>query len=327
MKIEKLNIEGIKSICVTNDNNMCVTFFNLGASLYSIKINEKEMLYSPKDINEFKIKTYYYGKTIGRVAGRIKNGSWKNYRFEVNENANTLHSGNNSLHTKVFDYKITSNNNFIYVSFIINDIDGSCGFPGNLKLIVRYRIYRFSNMIEITFDSFLDKDSLINLTNHSYFTLGDKNILNSLLYINASKYIEVDEKMMPLSIKNCNKAMNFKKFKEIKEDINDNYLLNSTCNGYDHYFVFDDITYLKPQIILKNNDITLNIYTDYAGSQIYTNNYPNNIKTVKNCSDIKGSSIAIEPQKNGYNIDDLLQFSNKRVKNRIKYEFIIHNMS
>ena len=103
IKEENLSNKSFSGIIVKNSLGMKLTLFSLGASLYSLKINKKgeeiETLIAPNSLEAFIDKDQYFGKTIGRVAGRIDKGilnfEGKNILLEKNwNNISFLHGGN-----------------------------------------------------------------------------------------------------------------------------------------------------------------------------------------------------------------------------------------
>ena len=157
------------------------------------------------------------------------------------------------------------------------------------------------------------------VSHHTYFTLGSKNLNGLSLMINSDKFLHPNkEDLLPLEIRNVTPAMDFRISKKITKDINDNYLKNSRTYGYDHHYFFIESNQLIPQVKLSNNEYELNIYTNYSGVQIYTDNYPDNIKW-KQLTDKRRRSIAIEPQDNTLN-REILKAKDKYIR-FIKYCF------
>ncbi len=274
-----------------------VTLCDLGASIYSIKYYDKLMTLTPSNKDDFFKENIYHGKTIGRVANRLK-GNTVNLGGEVstlanNEGENTLHGGHNGLSTKKFAYIIKKNKSSIVVSFSYLDPETHPGFVGNLNTQVIYTIGKDS--LKITFKATSDKLTMCSLTNHAYFSLGSDNLGFLKLKINASKYLHPNPNdLLPLEIRNVDKVMDFTKYKNILKYINCPYLINSKTLGYDHYFYFDKLDNGIYQIKLKNKEYQLNIKTDYPGVQIYTDNYET-IEAFNQSLEKTHRGIAIEP--------------------------------
>ena len=76
--------------------------------------------------------------------------------------------------------------------------DGDQGFPGTLTARVRYTLE--AHALKIEYFATTDKDTVLNLTNHSYFNLageGHGDILNHLVMIPADRYTPVDSGLIP----------------------------------------------------------------------------------------------------------------------------------
>lgn len=130
----------------------------------------KEYLYS---IEDYKKETYY-GATIGRVAGRIKNGGFllneSLYKTSVNQSGNTLHGGAPGFDEKFWDYEVKEMDHSASIIFSTISPDGENGFPGNLQVSVTYTLDNL-NIWTVSYQAKSDKDTVFNPTNHVYFNL------------------------------------------------------------------------------------------------------------------------------------------------------------
>ena len=319
--IKEYTENNLKFIVVSN-NVLTITFCDLGASIYSIKFKDKEMLLTPKDIEDYSLNNMYHGKTIGRTANRIRENvikiDGKSYELEENEFGNTLHGGVNGLSTKIFKYKIKESKNAIKVVFNRTSKDGESGFPGKLKTTITYSVHKTKPELKIDFKAKTDKPTLCDLTNHSYFNLGEESVKPLSLKILSSKYlITTTDELLPLSYKDVFEELDFRKIKRIKKGLKSLLIKQGKANGYDHYLKFDEIS-KKPQITLKSKDVSLKIYTDFGGVQIYTDNYEDNIEYINTHEELN-RGIAIEP------MDDYLNRKvlrpNEKYSRYIKYKF------
>lgn len=288
----------IKGISISNDVGLEVVFSDLGASIYAIKYMGEIMTLTPINFKDFVRNDIYYGKTIGPVANRIKDGvvtiNNQTYQMEKNEGNNTLHSGILGLSNRVFAHKIEKKKNYIIVSFTCSNKhikDG--GLPGNIKFNIVYLIKKDEPTLNVSFFASSDEDTLIHMTNHSYFCLGDKNIDKLELTIPADKYIETNKlDLIPIGEKEVSNALDFRNKKKIIKDINDKALQKHRAKGYDHHFIFNND---NPLIILENERYKLEIETDFDGVQIYSENYSVDFETLTSKQMIH-QGVAIEPQ-------------------------------
>lgn len=277
-------------ILVTN-NDFKVALSMLGASIVSIYIGDDILTMTPINLEELNRKDIYYGKTIGPIANRIKDGlvkiDNKEYRFSLNEKGVSLHSGDIGLSNKLFVSNIQDNKVIFTYTQKIKDVTISYGvaytFNDDYQIRIDY-VVRVSNKF------------MINLTNHSYFTLGEQNIDNLSLQIKADSFIETEkETLLPLISRPIIDCLDFNNEKLIIKDIDDPYLKNHRSNGYDHSFILS-----KKEIKLESTKYVLDIKTDYPCVQIYSDNYIDNVKTI-NSNRLKERGIAIEPTDNMLN--------------------------
>jgi len=320
--IKEYTENNLKFIKVSYDF-LTVTFCNLGAAVYSIKFNNKEMLLTPKDLEDYSLSNMYHGKTVGRTANRIKGNiikiDGKSYELEENEFRNTLHGGASGLSTKIFKYKIKETTTATKVSFSYLSKDGDSGFPGKLKTTIVYSVHKLKPELKIDFKAKCDQPTLCDLTNHAYFNLGETSVKPLSLKILSSKYLlTTTDELLPLSYKDVFEELDFRKFRRIKKGIKSPLIKLGKANGYDHYLKFDKIS-KKPQITLKSKDVQLKISTDFEGVQIYTDNYEDDIEYIGTHEELK-RGIAIEP------MDDYLNRKilkpNEKYTRYIKYKFI-----
>ena len=144
----------------------------------------------------------YFGSTIGRNSNRIKNANFVlngvTYNLDKNERGkNDLHSGFRPYNNRLWDYSINEENNSVSFTLLSPDMDQ--GFPGEFNISVTYSLDNDNNL-KIEYTGVSSKDTIANMTNHSYFNLSGHNsgtAINQELYINADKYVEVDDELIP----------------------------------------------------------------------------------------------------------------------------------
>lgn len=315
--VKEYTQNNLKFITVSNDV-LAITLCDLGASIYSIFFKNKEMLLTPKNVEDYSKNNMYHGKTIGRTANRIKGNiihiDENNYVLEENEFGNTLHGGVNGLSSKTFKYKVTELKTSTNVVFKYTLKDGESGFPGKLKTTITYKINKTKPEFKIDFKATTDKPTLCDLTNHSYFNLGEESVKPLSLKILSSKFLETtSEELLPLRFKDVFEELDFRTFRRIKKGLKSPLIKQGKANGYDHYLKFDDKS-KKPQITLKSKDVSLKISTDFEGVQIYSDNYEDDIEYFNTLETIN-RGIAIEP------MDDYL--NRKVLRPREKYSHYI----
>lgn len=243
-------------------------------------------------------KDTYFGAVVGRVANRIENGTFvlngKRYHVAINNNTNHLHGGKEGFDQK--NFKITSiDKASIKLALVSNDNEEN--YPGNLSLEVTYKL--IDNRLVIIYDAISDKDTLCNITNHSYFNLNGyngKNILNHQVKLNASFYTPIKENLIPTGkIESVsNSPFDFTKQKSIKEAFDFNNTQIKYAKGIDHNFVLDssDAGYVIGDI----SNIKMQVKTTYPGMQFYTGNYLNIKNGKNNASYLENFGFCLETQ-------------------------------
>ena len=134
------------------------------------------------------------GAFVGRYANRIENAVFsvggKTYQLEANNGPNHLHG---CFSRKLYRVKAFGDTLLMEAE----SPDGEDGFPGNLKLAVRYTLTE-DNTFRMDYRVSSDADTIVNLTNHSYFNLnGEGDVLGQKLRIYASNYLEGNNQTCP----------------------------------------------------------------------------------------------------------------------------------
>ena len=217
----------------------------------------------------------YLGGVIGRVANRIDQGTFtldgKTYKLEINNPPNHLHGGNSGFNNQIFDYKIIDD---VTVQFVYLSNDKEEGYPGNLQLTVTYRLE--NNRLVIKYNATSDKDTIINVTNHSYFNLSAKkeNILDHYLQVKADEFACIDKNGLPTGwIEDVTRTpFDFREETRILDSIELPHPQVVLAKGIDHPFLFNSDT---NQITLtdRKSGRRLVVSTTLPGAQIYTANY------------------------------------------------------
>lgn len=278
----------IEIIELSNKNGLKVLLSNLGASIVEIWLDNTLLTMSPVNIKDLKKDYIYYGKTIGPICNRIKDGiveiDFLEYQLPLNEKDVCNHSGKEGLSNVFFDY-VQKENEVVFTHIYQGAL------PSKVSYKIKYTLNN-DNSLRIDFEATPEERTIIALTNHTFFNLGEENINNLSMVIPASYYIELDSKsLVPLRKKKLIDCLDFNKEKYLTKDIDNSYLTSSKTNGYDHCFFLKK----SAKCQLNSKKYSLLIETNYHCLQIYTDNYEDGVLT-KNTSYKKRRSIAIEPE-------------------------------
>ncbi|MCR5505987.1 MAG: hypothetical protein K6F07_03240 [Bacilli bacterium] len=309
-KVEKSEIEGMTFLKVIAEKcYFNVTLCDLGASIYEVFFNQKRMTLTPRFPSDFKKTGVYHGKTIGRVANRIKdakiNIDGTQYSLDPNENGNTLHGGRNGISTKYFDYKIIDNNNIFIIEFHYVSPHLEAGFPETADIYVRYGFPKEFDTphFYIVYDVDVDRKTPIKLTNHAYWNLGGE-LKDLSLSLNSNRYVKVNEKNLLFEeiVKLSNGKGPAFNHTEVRRIIGTEHF----PNGVDNYFYFlkgkDDEE--KIQLVLENDHSAMIMFTNFPGVQLYTDNFYDETSFFKTKAH-RRRAIAIEPSEDPFNSGNL----------------------
>ncbi|HEX7366777.1 MAG TPA: aldose epimerase family protein [Pelobium sp.] len=225
---------------------------------------------------------FYYGVTVGRFANRIEDAKFslngKTYHLEANNGGNSLHSGSIAFHNRAWDVEQANENQ---VNLSIFSTDGEGGFPGNLSCEVIFTLTEENELI-INYSAKSDEDTVVNLTNHSYFNLngaGNGTILNHQIRINANEFVPIKENCIPKGNFEtvAGTPFDFLEAKTVERDLNQQNEQLKFGNGYDHSFAINQNELLNFAAAAKGDKtgLTLEVYTTQPGMQFYTGNYLN----------------------------------------------------
>jgi aldose 1-epimerase len=219
----------------------------------------------------------FFGAVIGRYANRIAHGSFtlngQTYTLPKNNGENTLHGGPHGFNNVVWKAKAVANG----VELTYLSRDGDAGFPGNLNAVVRYTLVKGDLRVE--YSATTDKDTVVNLTNHSYFNLADEgDILKNELTIHASRFTPADAGLIPTGELRpvASTPFDFRKPTAVGARINADDEQIHLGRGYDQNWVLDSgggkLTEAA-EVYEPSSGRVLKVLTDQPGLQFYTGNF------------------------------------------------------
>ena len=269
----------VKVFHMANGKGMAVDVLDYGCTLQRILVPDAEgkirdVALGYDSLDGYEAGSCFFGAFVGRYANRIKGAHFelngKNYELPKNDGDNHLHG---LFSRQVFDSRILADGlEFTYLS-----PDGEEGYPGNLKVTVLYRL-RDDDAIEMTYRAETDADTVLNLTNHTYFNLdGSGDILDHSLQLKADMYTEADEqtvatgRILPVQ----GTALDFREEKRIRDGLAENDPRVSMFKGYDHNFLLPRDGSLHTFAVLKGSKsgICMEAQTTQPGVQLYTGNF------------------------------------------------------
>lgn len=307
----KVNDHSVNLYTLKNKNGMEVCITNFGGRIVSVMVpdkngNMKDVVLGFDSIADYVNIPSDFGASIGRYANRIKDGKividGDTIQLPQNNFGHCLHGGPKGWQYQVYEAKQINDTK---LELVRQSPDGDENFPGNVTAKVTYTLTD-DNSIDISYEATTDKKTVINMTNHSYFNLsGDaqKPITDHLLYVNADKFTPVDSTFMTtgeiLDVKGT--PMDFTVAKTVGQDI-DKYEYDQlkNGNGYDHNWVLNtngDIKQVAARLTSPVSGITLEVYTDEPGIQVYSGNFlDGTVKGKKSIVYNQRAAICLETQ-------------------------------
>lgn len=304
---------------IENKNGVSIDLSTLGATITAIRVPDKngkivdivQGYTSAEKYTDFPVG--HAGGTIGPIANKIDFGSFeingKKYQLETNkDNGRThCHGASSGIDIKNWKYELIENG----VKFTLQKPDGEGGHPGNIDISVSYKLTD-KNELKIIYTAKTDKDTVLNLTNHSYFNLdGEENtnegsVLNHIVCLpNSSTFTVNNEVAVPTGeIKKVdNTPFDFRKPAVIKDKINEKDEQLKIGAGFDQNYCIDGYDGKKlinaAKVTSKKTGIVLNVSTNLPGFQFYTANHlgkPIQPEGKSGKRYEKRSSLCVEPQ-------------------------------
>lgn len=291
-------------IQLDNHKGLQGVFSTLGAGVRSLTFKGKPLILQMKEEQTYLTSPQLFGKTISRFIGRIPAKGEINgvpYNLEEFENGICCHGGyQKSMIYRNYDASLHENEENVSVVFTGFSPDGDCGFPGNLKVKVTYMLSKDLNILTIKYEAVSDKDTIISLSNHMYWNLdGSKTVDDYLLQVKASEYgtfkdeskLIVSKSRVPYYLDFTSPCRLGTKLDEIEKEIPE-------INNLDHAFLFDAINDIEPQVILSNDKLKIECYTDFDAVNLYVDSTLTPVMMTNHPDLItkKRRGIAIEPQ-------------------------------
>lgn len=271
--------EEVRAYTITNELGAYVVLLDYGATVQSLFVPKRDggltdVVLGYDSVAEYEAGGAYIGATVGRVGNRIGGGCFslggKTYELAKNCGDNTLHGGIRGFDSYVWQAELVD---ALTVRFSRLSPDGEEHFPGNLQVSVSFT---FGNdcTLRIVYDAVSDADTLVNLTNHSYFDLsGCGQAMEQTLWLNAERFLELGAGTLPtgrqLPVEGT--PFDFRISKPVGQDIDRDDPQLKAGGGYDHNFCLGGAH--AATLESAASGIRMDVRTDLPGVQLYTANF------------------------------------------------------
>jgi aldose 1-epimerase len=281
------NGEAVELYTLANARGMEATIMTYGGIVTSLRVPDRNGKLDDVVLGFDTLDGYvgdppapYFGALIGRYGNRIAKGRFtlngKEYKLAVNNGVNALHGGLQGFDKVVWKAK-SANPQSLELTYLSKD--GEEGFPGNLTATVTYTVTD-NNELKLEYAAATDKDTVLNLTNHSYFNLagqGEGDVQQHKVMINADTFTPVDATLIPTgelrSVEGT--PFDFRQPKTIGERIDSNDEQLKFGGGYDHNYVLN-VSGAAPELAVRVTEPktgrVMEVLTTQPGVQFYTGN-------------------------------------------------------
>ncbi len=283
------NAQKIDLYTLKNRNGMEVKIINFGGTVTSISVPDRSGKFADVVLGFNNPDDYLkphpsFGTAVGRFGNRIAKGRFTlngvEYKLAVNNGENHLHGGIKGFDDVFWTAEEVKTVAGPAVRMTYLSKDGEEGYPGNLQVTMTYTLTD-RNELRIDYTATTDKDTVVNLTHHSYFNLageGNGDILNHRLKLNAARFTPTDAGSIPTgelrSVKGT--PFDFLMPHAIGERINQDDEQLKFGGGYDHNYVINGRMGVLRQAAVVTDPASgrvMEVWTTEPGVQLYTGNF------------------------------------------------------
>ena len=270
----------IESYTIYNSQGATAKLITYGATVAELHVPDKDGKMGDVVLGFDNLEGYlgqhpHFGGAIGRYGNRIAKGKFtldgKEYQLAINNPPNSLHGGPTGFDRRVWKAQPVEVKDGASVRCTYLSKDGEENFPGNLTVSVTYTLTN-TNQFKLEYSAETDKDTIVNLTNHSYFNLaGSGDVLKHVLYLNADKYTPVDATLIPTgeiaSVENT--PLDFRKPTAIGAHLGE----IKDIGGYDHNYVVNGAAgklRIAARVTEPSSGRQMEVWTTEPGVQFYS---------------------------------------------------------
>jgi aldose 1-epimerase len=281
----------VESYLLTNNKGVEALVISYGATLVSLRVPDRvgkpaDVVLGYDTVAGYERGKSYFGGTIGRYGNRIAHGEFTldgtGFHLPNNDGPNTLHGGIRGFNKRIWTGVDRPRGDAQVLELSYTSPDGEEGYPGTLKVKVRYTLPAEANELRIDYTAMADKETVINLTNHSYFNLaGDMNkeIVGHQLLLRAPQFTPVDSTLIPTGELRAvhGTPFDFTKSAAIGARINQDDEQLKFGKGYDHNWVLERTKrgglQLAAEVFEPASGRVLEVLTTEPGIQFYSGNF------------------------------------------------------
>ena len=294
---------------IKNRKGMQAYVSDFGATLVRLSVKDRngkavDVVLGYDDASGYERGSGGMGATVGRCANRTGGAAFEingaSYTLDKNDNGhNNLHSGNDYYQKRLWTVEKQGEDR---ITFLLHSPDGDQGYPGALDMRVTYQLDD-ENALSIHYEAVPDQDTVINMTNHSYFNLdghSSGSVLEHKVWLNADSFTPADAESIPTGeIRSVEGTpMDFRTAKTLGAEIDADYEPLRFGGGYDHNWVLkNNGRFAKvAEVTSEKSGIRMEVYTDLPGVQMYTANFLDHEPGKDGALYEKRSAVCLETQ-------------------------------
>ena len=276
------NGEAVDLYVLANCAGMTVKIMTYGATIISVQAPDRqgksgEITLHLDNLDQYIAGHPFFGSTVGRFANRIAKGKFQldgqQYTLAVNNGANHLHGGKLGFDKRVWQAQPIEAADSAGVKFTYTSADGEEGYPGKMVATVTYSLTA-DNQIRMEYAATVDKPTVVNLTNHTYWNLaGGGLVLDHQLTLFADRYLPVDSGLIPTGELRplLSTPMDFMQPHTIGQRI------AQVQGGYDHAYVIrkkpGESLAQAAKVVEPTTGRVMEVFTDQPAVQFYSGNF------------------------------------------------------
>ena len=280
-KVADIDGKEVYEYVLENGYGLSAHILNYGGIIKKLIYKGIDVVLGRETIDEYLHNEGAFGALIGRNSNRIENSEFelngKTYKLCSNFGRNNLHGGKIGFDKKVWDSRsVDEKEPSLILTLISPDMDE--GFPGKVDITVTYTL-TVDNGLKIHYEGYSDADTILNMTNHSYFNLNGHSSGSALehsLWVNCDFYTPNTDECIPtgevLSVKET--PFDFKINKTFAERFETKHHQIMMFGGFDHNVVLNGRGFRKVACLTGDKSkILMEVHTNSIGMQIYTGNW------------------------------------------------------
>ena len=292
-----------------SQSGMKITVTDFGAALVNLYVPDKDgklrdVVLGYDDVKLYEEGGQAFGAPVGRSANRIGGASFElngvAYQLTKNDNGeNNLHSGNEYYYKRFWEVAEEKEDS---ITFVLHSQDKDQGYPGALDMHVTYEL-TCDGGLRMSYEAVPDQDTVINMTNHSYFNLGGHDsgdVLGHKIMVNADYFTRADAQSIPTGelVEVTGTPMDFRTPCAIGDRIDADYEATRLGGGYDHNWVLkNDGKFAKvAEAANDESGIVMEVFTDLPGMQVYTANFLDHEPGKGGCTYQRRAAVCFETQ-------------------------------